>query len=102
MSRRKTPAIKADIVLFIFSPSFPYSPALGSEKRDTKKTECRTIVLIKQIAIKSILSSPRVMVTVFMAGGFPIFDHGTGHPPSCPTVSFTTGAYRHGRNGVII
>jgi hypothetical protein len=64
MSRRKTPAIKADIVLFICSPSFPYSPALGSEKRDIKKTECRTTALIKQIAMKRILSRPMVMVTV--------------------------------------
>jgi hypothetical protein len=44
-----------------------------------KKTECRATVLIKQIAIKGILSSLTATVTVLTSRGFPIFDQGRTH-----------------------
>ena len=41
-----------------------------------KKTECGATVLIKQIAIKGILSSATVAASVHKTRGFPIFDQG--------------------------
>jgi hypothetical protein len=74
-NKRKTAAIKAYIVLFIFLP--PFSPTLGrEEKKDMKETECGATVLLRQIAIKRIISSPTMRVPFLTARGSPIFDQG--------------------------